>query len=147
MELKIRKLTADDYAQWKSLWLGYLDFYVSEVTEEVTNTTFQRLVAEGEPMHCLVAEEQGKLTGLVHFICHRSTWTMGDYCYLQDLYVSPDGRKQGTGRALIAAVNAAAEALNCSKVYWMTRENNYRARALYDQVATKTDFVQYRVAP
>ncbi len=146
MDLVIRKLTENDFAQWKALWIGYLDFYVSEVTDEVTQTTFKRLLAEDEPMHCLVAEHQGALVGLVHFICHRSTWTTGDYCYLQDLFVSASGRKQGTGRALIAAVSTAAAALNCSKVYWMTRENNYRARALYDQVATKTDFIQYRAA-
>ncbi|ORM62848.1 GNAT family N-acetyltransferase [Pantoea rodasii] len=142
--MMIRKLTENDYAQWKSLWQDYLDFYVSEISEEITNTTFSRLLTEGEPMYCLVAEEQGKLTGLVHFICHRNTWSIGDYCYLEDLFVSADGRKKGTGRALIEAVNTAAEAMNCSKVYWMTRENNYRARALYDQMATKTDFVQYR---
>ena len=144
MDFTIRQLNENDYVQWKALWLGYLDFYISEVTEEVTNTTFRRLLAENEPMYCLVAEEQGALTGLVHFLCHRSTWTTGDYCYLQDLFVRPEGRKHGTGRALIAAVNAAASEMNCSKVYWMTRENNYRARALYDQVATKTEFIQYR---
>lgn len=139
-----RHLVETDYAQWKALWLGYLDFYVSEVSEEVTNTTFRRLLADNEPMHCLVVEEDGKLIGFAHYICHRSTWTTGDYCYLQDLYVHSDVRLKGAGLALLTAVVDAAKTLNCSKVYWKTREDNYRARALYDKIASKTNFVEYR---
>lgn len=144
MQMVIRELEEADYVQWKALWFGYLDSYVSEVSEEVTNTTFKRLLSDNEPMHCLMAEVDGKLFGLAHYVCHRSTWTTGDYCYLQDLYVQTDARLKGAGLALVTAVVDAAKALNCTKVYWKTREDNYRARALYDKVASKTNFVEYR---
>ncbi len=145
MDRIIRKLTENDYEQWKTLWYGYLGSYVAELSENVTNTTFTRLISDAEPMHCLVTEEHGTLTGLVHFVLHRSTWATENYCYLEDLFVAVDARKNGTGRALIEAVNAAAKDLNCSRVYWVTRENNYRARSLYDQLAVKSDFIQYRL--
>ena len=92
----------------------------------------------------IVAEDEGTVIGLVHCINHRSTWTRGDYCYLQDLFVSPDARRQGAGRALIEKVCDTAKEKECSRVYWLTQENNYQARTLYDSITGRTDFIQYR---
>jgi GNAT superfamily N-acetyltransferase len=58
--------------------------------------------------------------------------------------VDPARRNQGAGRALIEAVYREADARGCTRTYWATQEFNYRARALYDQLATKSVFVQYR---
>lgn len=142
--MHFRKLTSTDYNEWKLLWDGYLTFYKTNVAETITTKTFERLLSESEPMNCILAESEGKVVGLVHFINHRSTWTSGDYCYLQDLFVSPDARKKGVGRALIEQVYDIAKENEYSRVYWLTQENNYQARMLYDSVAGKTDFVQYR---
>ena len=75
---------------------------------------------------------------------HCSTWSIGPYCYLEDLFVEPALRAQGIGRALIEAVYREADTRGCSRTYWMTQESNYRARGLYDQLAAKSPFVQYR---
>jgi GNAT superfamily N-acetyltransferase len=75
---------------------------------------------------------------------HRSTWATGWYCYLEDLFVDPARRKAGAGRALIEAVYALADARGCPRTYWMTQASNATARSLYDQVASKAPFVQYR---
>ena len=141
----IRKLSPDDFSAWLPLWRGYLEFYGSEVSDEVTRHTFDRLVGAGEGMGAFVAEDEaGGLIGLVHWLRHPSTWTREDYCYLQDLFVSPAGRGQGVGRALIEVVYGRAAELKCNRVYWLTHETNETAMQLYDRVAERSGFVQYR---
>jgi GNAT superfamily N-acetyltransferase len=100
----------------------------------------------GEGFHiALVAVDDADIPiGLAHVLFHRSTWSNGFYCYLEDLFVDPARRGKGIGRALIEAVYARADAQGCSRTYWMTQETNATARALYDCVATKSPFVQYR---
>lgn len=143
MDVTIRPLTAADHAAWLPLWEGYQRFYRTSIAPEVTARTWQRLLDPAEPMHALVAESDGRLIGIVHYLFHRSTWTTADYCYLQDLFVSEAARGTGAGRALIEAVYAAADAAGASRVYWLTAHDN-PARALYDKLAHHTGFVHYR---
>ena len=75
---------------------------------------------------------------------HRSTWSPTWYCYLEDLFVDPSHRGRGAGRALIEAVYREADTHHCTRTYWVTEETNATARAMYDRMATKTAFVQYR---
>jgi GNAT superfamily N-acetyltransferase len=84
--------------------------------------------------------------GLVQFLLHRSTWTIADSCYLQDLYVDEGARGSGLGGLLIAHVADAAKTLGCERLYWLTHETNARARVLYDAVADRSGFIQYRKA-
>ncbi len=140
----IRDLAASDRAQWAPLWAGYLDFYKSALPDDVTETTFQRFLDPSEPMFALVAEREGKLVSVVQCVLHRATWTKTHYCYLEDLFVAPDVRGGGVGRALIEAVYARADAAGATRVYWLTHETNATARTLYDKVATNAGFIQYR---
>jgi GNAT superfamily N-acetyltransferase len=140
----LRPLQAADRARWEQLWQGYLAFYKASVAPEVTEATWARLLDPAEPMHGLVATRDGAMLGLVHYLYHRSTWTLGDYCYLQDLFTVEEARGQGIGRALIEAVYERARADGASRVYWLTHESNETARALYDKVASRTGFIQYR---
>jgi GNAT superfamily N-acetyltransferase len=95
-------------------------------------------------MHALVAERDGEIVGIVHTIFHRSTWTEGPYCYLQDLFTAERARGGGVGRKLIEAVYERARAEGASRVYWLTQEDNATARALYDKLADRPGFIQYR---
>ena len=113
----IRPLAHDDRAQWDPLWQGYLAFYKTSVPADVTDTTFARFFDKSEPMHALVAERDGKIVGIVHYIFHRSTWTKGPYCYLQDLFTVEHARGGGVGRKLIEAVYERAKAQGASRVY------------------------------
>ncbi|MBF7686550.1 GNAT family N-acetyltransferase [Acinetobacter sp. B10A] len=140
----IRQLSADDYSQWLSLWDQYQSFYHVNISTSVTEETYRRFLDPDEPIYCLVMESDGVLLGIVHYIFHRSTWTVGNYCYLQDLFVDPKQRAHGLGEKLIDAVSKDAKANECSRVYWLTQETNYRARALYDRVADNAGFIQYR---
>lgn len=140
----IRDLRAEDRPQWNDLWRGYLAFYESDLAPEVSDVTFARLLDPSEPMFCLVAEEEGALLGIVHCVLHRGTWSVENFCYLEDLFTAPDARKRGVGRALIEAVYARADELNCSRVYWLTHESNTAGRSLYDQVGRNLGFIHYR---
>lgn len=140
----IRAATAADYDAWLPLWHGYQRFYETEIPEATTRITWARFLAPEEPMHAALAEVDGRVAGLVHYIEHRSCWTTGNYMYLQDLYVDPAVRGGGLGRALIEHVYAEAAARGCSRVWWLTHETNAHAMLLYDRIASKSGFVQYR---
>ncbi|MEB3767693.1 GNAT family N-acetyltransferase [Acinetobacter sp. MD2] len=140
----IRNLEENDYKQWLSLWQGYQKFYQTTLNEGVTKTTFARFLDPNEPMFCKVMQDGQQLVGLVHFIFHRSTWSQGNYCYLQDLFVHENTRGQKVGQQLIEAVYQVANEAECSRVYWLTHEDNLSARKLYDQVAQNAGFIQYR---
>lgn len=142
--IKIRTFTLEDREAWEPLWQGYLAFYKSTVPAEVTDATWRRLNDPAEPIHGLAAVLDGKIVGIVHYIYHRSTWTTADYCYLQDLFTSEEARGQGAGRALIEAVYEKAQAHGASRVYWLTHETNTAAQSLYEKVAARSGFIQYR---
>jgi GNAT superfamily N-acetyltransferase len=146
MSMRVRPLQARDKPVWLALFKGYIEFYKATVPEDVIETLWQRLMRGGEGIHiALVAvNDADSPVGLAHVLFHRSTWTSGWYCYLEDLFVDPARRQKGVGRALIDAVYAEADARQCAHVYWMTQETNATARTLYDRVATKSPFVQYR---
>lgn len=140
----IRPLDAHDRDNWLRLWGGYQTFYEVEIAAEVTNRTFERLLDPAEPMFAALALQDGRPVGLVHFIYHRSTWTAGDYCYLQDLFVDHDLRGHGIGRRLIEHVYDEARQAGASRVYWLTHETNVDAMRLYDRIADRSGFLQYR---
>jgi GNAT superfamily N-acetyltransferase len=142
--MNIRLAEAQDFDQWLPLWQGYQAFYKVQIAPEVTQLTWQRLLDPSEPMHCAVAEHDGELLGMVHYIYHRSCWTRGDYCYLQDLFAAPTHRGQGIGRALIEHVYAKAAEAGAARVWWLTHESNTQAMQLYDRIADKSGFIQYR---
>ena len=142
-DILVRALTPEDRDPWQRLWLGYLEFYHSNVPDSTLQTTWRRLLDPGEPMDGALAVAGGVPVGLVHFIEHRSCWTVGNYLYLQDLFVDPSMRGRGAGRSLIEHVYAEGTRRGCARVHWLTHETNAAARALYDQVATRPGFVQY----
>ncbi|MFT4793301.1 MAG: GNAT superfamily N-acetyltransferase [Paracoccaceae bacterium] len=144
MTVSVRPLAPADEAEWRRLWTGYLTFYEATLPEDVYQATFARLLPGGSPdMRGLIAEVGGKPVGLVHYIFHSHCWRPEGTTYLQDLYVDPGTRGTGAGRALIAAVYAAADAAGKPAVYWMTQDYNATARVLYDRIATLTPFIKY----
>ena len=148
VEITVRPLEADDEAEWKSLWTAYLEFYGSNVAEEVYRSSFDRMPvgnagAENE-FRGLIAEVGGKPVGLAHYLFHRHGWRIENVCYLQDLYVEPNVRGAGVGRVLIEAVYQKADEVGCPAIYWLTQEFNHTARRLYDRIAARTPFIRYR---
>ncbi len=147
-EIVVRDATVADHDQWLRLWDGYNHFYGrsgdTALPAEITRTTWARFFDAGEPMHAMVAEQDGRLVGLVHYLFHRSTTMLAPTCYLHDLFTDPAVRGNGIGRQLILAVYAQARRAGSTRVYWQTHETNATARRLYDQVAKHYGFIIYR---
>ena len=143
-QLVIRPVVPADLEQWEPLWEGYNRFYQRTVPAEVTRMTWSRFFDAYEPVHAMVAENGGRLLGLVHFLFHRNTTMIGPVCYLQDLFTAEAARGQGIGRALIEAVYERAKDAGSPRVYWQTHETNRTAMKLYDRVADRSGFVVYR---
>lgn len=144
LPLTLRAVSADDHAAWMPLWRGYQAFYRVDIPDATTAITWARFLDAAEPMHAAIAWQGTRAVGLVHWIMHRGCWSVGDYCYLNDLYAEPDVRGSGVGRALIEHVYEAARQAECSRVYWLTHESNDVAMRLYDRIAARSGFVQYR---
>ncbi|WP_431355817.1 N-acetyltransferase family protein [Caulobacter segnis] len=141
----VRRLMPQDRAAWDELWASYLAFYESsDLPPEVSDTTFARFLDPAEPMFALIVEKNTQVIGFAHCVVHRATWTTGFYCYLEDLFVSPEARGSGAGRALIEAIYKQADAEGWDRVHWLTHETNTQARKLYDAVAQNRGFIQYR---
>ena len=143
-DIVIRPVAASERAAWEPLWRGYLEFYETVLPQATYDIAWARLHDPNEPMGLLGAYVDGTLKGIVHYLYHRSCWMPGNYCYLQDLFVAKDARKRGLGRALIEAVYGEARKAGAARVYWLTHETNATARALYDTLADRPGFIQYR---
>jgi GNAT superfamily N-acetyltransferase len=145
MTLTIRAIEEKDKDQWLKLWAGYLEFYKSTISQEQTELTWKRLINNELKMFGFVAESGEGIIGFTHCLFRPSTWTETDYCYLEDLFVDPNIRGKGIGRALMNKVIELAKEKNSKRVYWTTQEFNKTARVLYDSITPVSEFVQYRL--
>jgi GNAT superfamily N-acetyltransferase len=145
MNLNIRELKETDKDRWLELWAGYQEFYKSNLSPEQTEFTWKRLINNEQKMYGFVAENENGVIGFTHCLFRPSTWTETDYCYLEDLYVDPNIRGKGVGRALMNRVVELAKEKNSKRVYWTTQEFNKTARVLYDSITSVSEFVQYRL--
>lgn len=148
MGVIVRFVTHADYSEWLPLWEGYNRFYgrfdTTALPEAITQMTWGRFFDAYEPVHAMVAEVDGRLVGLVHYLFHRSTITIEPTCYLQDLFTADAARGKGVGRMLIEAVYAQARLAGVVNVYWRTHASNATARRLYDSVAENSGFLVYK---
>jgi len=142
--ITIERATLADKPQWLPLWQAYLSFYEQDLAEEITDLTFARCLDDQEPMTLLLAFDEGVMVGFSTLLIHRSSWAMDYYAYLEDLYVDESHRGKGVARALIEAVAEVAKSQKAERLYWVTDAKNKTAQGLYDKVAQKTDFIQYR---
>jgi GNAT superfamily N-acetyltransferase len=140
----IRPVAAADFENWLVLWRLYQNFYQVDIPHETTQTVWARLLDPAEPMEGALAFHEERCTGLVHFVQHRSCWSIGDSCYLNDLFVESSSRGHGLGRKLIDYVYEVAAERGCARVYWLTHETNAGAMALYGQVAERSGFIEYQ---
>jgi ribosomal protein S18 acetylase RimI-like enzyme len=144
MSIDVRAARRDEFDSWMPLWRGYQAFYKVDIADTVSRGTWQRFFDDSEPMFCDLVEVDGVVCGLVHSIDHRSCWFDKPVCYLQDLFVDPAYRGRHLGRALIEHVYAQAKSRGLARVHWLTHESNTEAMKLYDRIADKPGFVQYR---
>ena len=146
MSVTIRKIEARDEARWRVLWDGYCRFYERKLSEPITRHTWARLMDKDSPVHGIVAEQAGAgVIGIANYVIHENTWSLTPVCYLEDLFVDPAQRAVGVGRQLIDWLVAEMKRQGWGRLYWNTRETNYRARGLYDKYTPHSGFVRYVV--
>ncbi|MEP0518914.1 MAG: GNAT family N-acetyltransferase [Hyphomicrobiales bacterium] len=142
--MQIRAISNEDRESWNPLWQGYLSFYNTPLPEDVTDSTWHRIVTQDKGFFALVAEDdEGKLIGFAHCLAHYNTWGVAPKIYLEDLYVSQSVRGGGVGRSLIEAVYQEADVRGARDVYWFTNHDNETARRLYDRIGKLSSFVRY----
>lgn len=142
--INIAPLSSAHYNAWLRLWQDYLTFYETTLPVSTTNATWQNLLNSNVTIYGFGAWKNNVLVGITHVVIHPNTWNISECCYLEDLYVDESVRGQGVGRMLIEYVYRFATKKGYNRVYWHTQESNTPARALYDNIATKTDMLQYR---
>jgi GNAT superfamily N-acetyltransferase len=145
MSVTVREARAEDAAAWRTLWDGYLAFYRATVAEEITATTWRRILDPTSPVGCRIAELDGRIVGFAVYLTHLGTWTTAPICYLEDLFVDPTVRGGGIGRALIEDLLALAKQHGWARLYWHTETGNTTARRLYDRFIPAEDYVRYRI--
>ena len=145
-DIIIRDATAADEPAWRELWAAYLAFYEATLPETTTLTTWRRILDPGTPAFgAIVAEQDGRLGGFANYVVHPYTWAERDECLLHDLYVDPGVRSGGIGERLIQALLDRGRERGWSRVYWVTKEDNARARRLYDRFAPADGYIRYSV--
>ena len=144
--INIITLASGNKSQWLPLWNGYLEFYKSSLASEITDIVFKRLCDPDEKnMGGFLAFDGDRAIGLVHYIVHSGTWSVNDVCYLEDLFVDPNVRGGGVGRALINAVADFARESDLRHVYWQTQKTNESAQILYEKMAGPSEFIVYKM--
>jgi GNAT superfamily N-acetyltransferase len=140
-DIDIGPLGPLDHDEWERLARGYKAFYRTELPQERYDETWRALL-QGDRIHGLGARIDGRLAGIAHYLFHAQTWS-SDCCYLQDLFTAEEARGRGVASALIDAVAEEAGRRGAVKFYWLTKQDNQRARALYDRVAAWKGFLRY----
>jgi GNAT superfamily N-acetyltransferase len=144
MHSPIRPIKETDEQRWRELWDGYTRFYEREPDEAITRHTWARILDPACPVHAIVAEDDsGHVLGFANYVLHENTSSLTPVCYLEDLFVDPKRRAAGMGRSLIDWLVEEMHRQGWSRLYWHTKENNYRARGLYDQYTPHSGFVRY----
>ncbi len=145
--LAIRRIEARDEARWRELWEGYCSFYERTPNAPVAQHTWNRIMDPAAPVHAIVAERAGEgVIGIANYLIHENTATLEPVCYLEDLYVDPARRSAGVGKALIDWLVEEMKSKRWARLYWNTRETNYRARGLYDKFTPHSGFLRYVIA-
>lgn len=145
--ISVRPLDPSDADRWRELFKAYREFYRLQESAEVESRVWGWLVDPDHESEGLVAEDDGRIVAIAHYrrFARPSTGTVG--IWLDDLFTDPQIRGKGAGRALIERLQRIAALEGRSVVRWITAEDNRQAQALYDTLATRTDWVTYDARP
>jgi ribosomal protein S18 acetylase RimI-like enzyme len=143
----VRGLRQQDRADWEMLYHGYAKFYQSEMNQRILDTVWGWIHDDDNPFFGLIARDaSGKALGLMHCRQMPSPLRGALVGFLDDLFVHPEARGQGVVEALYAALNELGREQGWPFIRWITAENNYRGRAVYDRLSAKTHWVTYQKA-
>ncbi|MGZ5038015.1 MAG: N-acetyltransferase family protein [Usitatibacter sp.] len=143
-DFSVRRIEEADRVRWRELFDAYTRFYEREPDDAIAAHTWRRIMDPASPVHAIVAERRGQgVAGIANYLTHESTGALAPVCYLQDLFVDPRMRAAGAGGLMIDWLLEEGRREGWARLYWTTKENNYRARALYDRYTPHSGFLRY----
>ena len=146
MTIQIDAPTTADKADWQSLYRGYATFYKMPMSEQTLDTVWSWIHDESNPFWCRLARKSdGKPIGFMHFREMPSPLRGCQMGFLDDLFVDPDARGLGAVSALFDDLTEHARTQGWPSVRWITADDNYRARAVYDRLSHKTQWNTYQL--
>ena len=145
--LTIRPVEREDRVAWELLYRGYGDFYKVGMTDKTLQTVWGWLHDPENVVEGLVAVRDDQLIGLANFRAMPSPLRGSMIGFLDDLFVDRRARGAKVGEKLLAFLKQIAAERGWDKIRWITADENYRARALYDRVAVKTEWNTYEMVP
>ena len=144
--VKIRSIKIEDKDDWKALFQMYADFYKVKINENIVTIVWQWLHTSEHELQGLVGEIKSKVIAFAHFRRMPSPMRGKDIGFLDDLYVHPDFRGQKIGEKLIEQLKQISKDKKWNLVRWITRDNNVRAKKVYDKVSNKTNWDVYELS-
>ena len=141
----IRKIQLKDKKQWKKLYKGYANFYKVEMNNKILQTVWNWLHDKNHEVEGLVYEVDENIVGLAHYRRMPSP-LRGQYIgFLDDLFVDPDHRGKGIGEKILKELKIISKSKGWNLTRWITRDDNVRAKSLYDRLAEKTTWDLYEL--
>ena len=144
-KLSVMKLKSSHFEGWLSLYNLYAEFYNTSLSNSGTKTTWEWLIDTNHPCTGIVVLEDNLLVGLAHFREMPSPLRGANIGFLDDLFVLPERRGGKVVSLLIDGLKKEGKEKNWAIIRWITRDNNYRARNLYDKISQKTDWNTYEM--
>ena len=146
MTVNVLPISPADREDWKVLYHGYAEFYQVPMNDEILDTVWGWIHDDDNPFFALIAKDENcKALGLLHCRQLVSPLRGALVGFLDDLFVTPEARGQGVVEELYAALNQLGKQQGWPFIRWITAENNYRGRAVYDKLSDKTHWVTYQM--
>ena len=143
--MKIRHIEKKDFEEWQILFEGYADFYKVDINHHIIKNVWGWLNNDKNELKGLVIETEGNIVAFAHYRWIPSALRGKDIGFLDDLYVHPEFRGQKLSELLIKELQRISKEKNWNLVRWITREDNLRAKKVYDRVSNKTNWNVYEL--
>lgn len=144
MQMRVRDIQKQDYDAWRDIWLDSVAAEEGCLSDESIAACWQQLMRNADDacgIHGLLAcDEDDEIAGFLHYVLHPVAGGVQPVCYLQDLYVYPEQRRQGMGRALLEHLKDTATTQGWERIYWLVKEDNVRAAAFYEGQSVEVPF-------
>ena len=141
----IRELRLEDKDEWEALYRGYANFYKVEMNDKILKTVWEWIHNKNHDVSGLAYEQDNKIIGIAHYRKMPSP-LRGKYIgFLDDLFVDPEHRGKKIGEKIISELKSISEKNKWGLIRWITRNDNERAKSLYDKVSEKTTWDTYEL--
>ena len=141
----IRVVQIKDKTQWQQLYKSYAEFYKVKMNNQILETVWNWLHDKNHEVEGLICEVNGNIVGLAHYRRMPRPLYGQDIGFLDDLFVDPDYRGQKIGEKILSELKKISKSKGWNLIRWVTRNDNVRAKSLYDRVAQKTSWDLYEL--